>query len=359
MTQKSPICLTVSDVSRGDESPSLESKLSSLGIYSRRVLIIVLNVFRSRLRLPKVIFRSLIFVYTNYKSLRSEPIQLDLQMFERGQFGLKNSVTPISRNLASVQLLYISTKKDFKTLPTSIMYSRDSLRNFAVEEISVFVPENQVSECKEILQSDVFEVDVKSENQLVTPEQWRLLHARFNDRAGWVLQQILKVAGTLHSSSSYTLIVDSDTIVLRERNWIPAGKSGVLTPSDEFTPDYYRFLHRLGIGSGQPLHSFVSHHMLIEKKFLIQALARIGVASVSDLVDICIAQADKESFSPLCVDYELYAQFMEENYPEKIHLEKWANLGMPAKYFDVFNSRKILARVLSNFYDSISFHSWS
>jgi hypothetical protein len=280
-------------------------------------------------------------------------------MFERGQFGFKNSVTPITKNLASVQLLYISTKKDFKTLPTSIQYSRNSLRNFAVEEISVFVPENQVSECREIFHPHVLEVKVKSENELVTPEQWSLLHARFEGRAGWVLQQILKVAGTLHSNSSYTLIVDSDTIILRQRNWIPDGKSGVLTPSDELTPDYYHFLHRLGVGSGQPLHSFVSHHMMIEKKFLIQALARIGVVSVSDLIDICITKADKESFSPLCVDYELYAQFMEENYPEKIQLEKWANLGLPAKYFDALNSKEFPFRVLSNLYDSVSFHSWS
>lgn len=323
------------------------------------MLVILLNVFRSRLRLPRVTFRCLIFVYIKYKSLRSEPVQLDLQMFERGQFGLKNSKTPTTKNLASVQLLYISTKKDFKTLPISILYSRKSLQNFALKELSVYVPGDQVSECKDLLRSHFHEVWVRSESELVTSEQWSLLKARFQGRAGWVLQQILKVAGTLHSSSAYTLIVDSDTVILRERNWIPVGKSGVLTPSDEFTPDYYRFLHSLGIGSERPLHTFVSHHMLIEKRLLIEALRRVGVVTISDLIDICISRADEDSFSPLCVDYELYAQFMEENYPEKIQLEKWANLGMPAKYFDAFATKKFPFRVFSRLYDSISFHSWS
>jgi hypothetical protein len=99
--------------------------------------------------------------------------------------------------------------------------------------------------------------------------------------------------------------------------------------------------------------------MLIEKKFLIEALARIGAGSISDLVGLCISHADKNSFSPLCVDYELYGQFMMENHPEKIQLEKWSNLGIPAKYFDFFNSRKYASKILGIFYDSISFHSWS
>lgn len=323
------------------------------------MLILVLNIFRSRLQLPIPLFRAFMHSYKWYKKVQSEPVQLNLEMFERGQFGLKNSKVPKGRTSARVQLLYISTKKDFHTLPTSIEHARNSLKGLGLEQISVFVPENQVLECKELSLSDFPQITIRSENDLVTLEQWELLQNRFGTRAGWVLQQILKVAGTLHSNMDFTLIVDSDTIILRERNWIPRAKSGVLTPSDEFTPDYYLFLQKLGVGSGRPMHSFVSHHMLIEKKFLIEALSHIGAQSISDLLNICIARADKNSFSPLCVDYELYAQFMMENHPEKIQLEKWANLGIPAKYFNFFNTRRYPTKILSKFYDSISFHSWS
>ena len=328
-------------------------------IYSLGVLIILLNVFRSRLHLPKLLFRVFMHLYGWYKNFQSEPLQLNLEMFERGQFGLKNSKKLKGQTSAKVQLLYISTKKDFNTLPTSIEYAINSLKSFRLEQISIYVPENQVSECSELSLSSFPQIDIKSESDLVSRQQWELLRKSFGTRAGWVLQQILKVAGTLHSNMDFTLIVDSDTIILRERNWIPRGKSGVLTPSDEFTPDYYLFLQKLGVGSERPKHSFVSHHMLIEKKFLVEALSHIGARSISDLVEICVDRADKNSFSPLCVDYELYAQFMMEHHPEKVQLEKWANLGIPAKYFEFFNTRKYPSKVLSGLYDSISFHSWS
>ncbi len=298
-------------------------------------------------------------MYKFYKRIRCEPIQLNLNMFERGQFGLKNSTIPKGWTSAKIQLLFISTKKDFKTLSASIRYAIDSLQNFDLREISIYVPENQVLECKRIFQSTHPQLIIRSEFHLINRELWESLHNHFESRGGWVLQQILKVAGALHSSMDYTLIVDSDTLILRQRNWIPDGKSCVLTPSDEFTPDYYLFLQELGIGSKVPVHTFVSHHMLIEKKFLIAALACIGVSSVSDLVSICLTRANKDSFSPLCVDYELYAQFMIQNHPEKIQLEKWANVGLPAKYFDYFNRKKYPLKILSRFYDSISFHSWS
>lgn len=298
-------------------------------------------------------------VYKWYKMRLGEPIQLDVEMFERGQFGLKNSKNPKRQSTAKIQLLYISTKKDFRTLSTSIEFAINSLQSCNLKEISVFVPENQVLECRKILRTSYPEITVESEYSLVNQEQWESLRNHFKNRAGWVLQQILKVAGALHSSMDFTMVVDSDTLILRQRNWIIDGKSSVLTPSDEFNPDYYLFLQKLGVGSELPVHTFVSHHMLIEKKFLIDALSCIGANSVSDLVDICITQADTNSFSPLCVDYELYAQFMIENHPERIQLEKWANLGIPVKYFNYFRSKKYPIKILSKFYDSISFHSWS
>lgn len=327
--------------------------------YSKLMLNSILNLFRSRLLLPQLPLDFCIFVYKKYKKTRNEEIKIDFEMFKRGQFKLKLSSKPENLGLSTMQILYISTKKDFNTLCKSLESSKKVLQNFNVLEIVVYVPKDQVGDCQILLSSFFPEVIVRSENTLVSMEEFTLLKEHFQSRAGWVLQQILKVAGVLYSDAEYSLVVDSDTILLRERNWIPNGKSGVLTPSDEFNPDYYIFLEKLGITSANPFHSFVPHHMLIEKRFLMEALSKIDTLKISSLIDMCIKLTEPNSFSALCVDYELYAQYMFQNHPEKIVLEKWANLGVPVKFFDFFISHKLVENFLSKFYDSVSFHSWS
>jgi hypothetical protein len=192
---------------------------------------------------------------------------------------------------------------------------------------------------------------ILNEEDLLPADLIQLIRSVFHRRAGWVIQQLLKVEFVSDSTSPAVLVCDADTFLLTRRFWFDSNERQILTPSWEWTQSYYVFLSKFGLTTTVPEFTFVSHHMLMQPKFLREARIFMGWKETSKIVEDLIAFYDGADVSPFCIEYELYAQYLYKNYPDKVLLSKWANVGINRREF--LNSRSKFEN-----YASISVHDY-
>jgi hypothetical protein len=286
---------------------------------------------------------------------KSAPVNIDfdkLRAVNRLPLSSKYSL------LKDCRALFVVTSKDFRTLPLAISYLS---KNTGIEltAIDVVTPKRYLIECKEILQSNgLAACNIIDENVIVPIGNLTTLREKSSDRFGWIYQQLLKIYSCYGSGAEYTLICDADTILLNRRRW-SIDTSTVLMPSLEFNEEYYRFLNRAFGFEENPKYSFVAHHMLVKNSHIKSFLKSNEVDSISKFVSAFEENADFTNPSMASIDYELYAQFMWNQLPSEVFLEKWSNINLSASLFNVFNSSKIFRYFLAKNYQSVSFHSWS
>ena len=237
-----------------------------------------------------------------------------------------SSQTTVSK---SVGVLFVTAGKDLEMLEWSIPYAVRSLQTLSSNvKVSVVVPRIDLNRCRELL-DDMANVQIVSEDSYVTKEIVEALKLRFQDRFGWTLQQFLKVSFVLKSNLDAILIVDADTVLLEERNWISESGKQILTPSDEFNISYYEFLSSIGIGRVYPKFTFVSHHMLMQPSYLRLAFEHTGKNFPDEILKLVLNHDFQNTSSPFSLDYEVYGQYLFNHHREKVELLKWANLGIP------------------------------
>lgn len=285
----------------------------------------------------------------------SSPIGIDFDTLKSSNQLPLSKPTDIPLNSRA---LFVVTQKDFETLPVAIIYLNRNT-NIGLEKIDVVTPSQHISECKDKLVSHgLDDVSIISEESVILPELLVSLRAVAGDRFGWIYQQLLKVQMLLNSKSNYTLICDADTLLLRKRKWIQ-NNSTVLMPSLEFNGEYYNFLSRAFGLSTEIDYSFVAHHMLFDNNEFLELCSKYEVTSAEDFVSKILAFANFDFPSMVSLDYEFYAQYMYQQSPESVFLEKWSNVGLPSKYFIIFQKFPIFRKFLAFNFQSVSFHSWS
>lgn len=265
------------------------------------------------------------------------------------------SFTDQLQNDCSIELLFVVAGKDLEMLTWSVPAAIASLglRKNPVK-VSVIVPRQDVLECKKILRG-AENVILICEDSILPAQVFTRLKDKFGNRFGWALQQFLKLAFILNSSSDGVLVVDADTILLERRNWLSSNGEQILTPSDEYNKSYYEYLASINISGINPPLTFVSHHMLMQPSILCEALSHAKLSFPYGLLDSITSYKFLNQNSPFSVDYEMYAQYLLNKYPEKVLLLKWANKGIPRK------SAKDIERSCQEFsgiYNSLSFHSY-
>ena len=260
----------------------------------------------------------------------------------------------------TIELIFVSIKKDFPVLVESIEFAKLSISRYQYGGVRVIVPELDVSECEALfLKAGLDEISVVSENMLITPDSVEMLRATFKGRANWVLQQILKVQAVLTSTTDASLIVDSDTLLLTRRPWFSANGSQLLTPSYEYNAPYYFFLECLGLSDQKPKYTFISHHMLMQNLELAKTFDALDWVDVHNMVEYICQNANAELESPICVEYELYAQSLLRRSPSKVHFGRWSNISISRVFLDRVLISKYVRSVLNVCFHSASFHSWS
>ena len=256
-----------------------------------------------------------------------------------------------------IEILFVSTAKDLEILPAAIEHALKATLHHDEVKVIVIVPKPDFLMVSSTL-SHLRNVEVIQESDQIEDDYIQLLKSKFGWRSGWVLQQLLKVTWVFNSTAPGVLIVDSDTLLLCPRVWFNGMGRQLLTPTWEYHLPYFDFLNRIAGLPKRPKSSFVPHHMLMQPKFLREA---INLSSVNDLRGLKNRIMDDEfgsEVSPFCIEYEFYAQHMMSNHPELIQLRRWSNTGFSRSGLDSLEKIQAIADEQSESFASISFHSY-
>jgi hypothetical protein len=162
----------------------------------------------------------------------------------------------------------------------------------------------------------------------------------------------------LSSTADGVLIVDADTILLKKRNWLSSDGSQLLFPTWDYQFSYYEFLDSLNMCPTKPDHYFVSHHMLMQPRFMNEALKASGFKDVDDLISHVCEYHFADQNSPFCVKYEFYGQFMWTHHRELVQLAKWGNMSVPRASFTAAELSFESISTTYQDYASVSLHSY-
>ena len=172
-----------------------------------------------------------------------------------------------------------------------------------------------------------------------------------NKRIGWLKQQLIKLSiHKLQDIRKNVLILDADTILLKKQFFIDSNNFIILFYSDEFHVEYKlanEFM--LNKKSYCPL-SFISHHQLFNIDHLISLHYEIENLHKKNWYFIFLdAAIGNENYVS---EYELYAQFVLENFKNIYTKQYWFNLN--GKFNQYKNIKKINRRALS-----VSYHNYT
>jgi Family of unknown function (DUF6492) len=173
------------------------------------------------------------------------------------------------------------------------------------------------------------------------------------DRAGWLFAQLLKLSATDIGTTDHCLVVDADTVFIRPQVFRDGSRT-ILNWSDEYHRPYYLAYARL-LGSRPSLRvSFVSHHMLIERRKIAALRAEIEARHRRAWHEAILAVVDHADFSGFS-EYELYGHFVHDRFPHEIALTYWYNKAMSRRNLAPVNE---LERAYAHRYKSLSFHHY-
>ena len=179
--------------------------------------------------------------------------------------------------------------------------------------------------------------------------------SQFSTRAGWLLQQIIKIEFAAKCSENLQLAIDSDTILLKKQEWCDSGGRQILFESEEFHPPYYDFLSKVGFKDLNS-SSHITHHMIYQPYLVQRMLLSLEINSLSDYFNL-LKKRDSRFGSFVSIDYEAYAQFLVNKFPDSWVPSKWSNLPLAreAAVLDIEYTK--LQSMFPN-YNSVSFHDW-
>ncbi len=256
----------------------------------------------------------------------------------------------------SGQALLVTDARNKSLLPLVV----SGLRSFCgVSQIVLVAPSIDLETLRPVLgispeihllaDSDVLEVTIKEIGMYPIP--------MFPQRAGWFLQQFLKLGFATHPLAKQNYLVwDADTIPLRPMEFCTDGRV-IFTQGLEYFEAYFDTIHDLlGLRSVVP-HSVISQHGLFHKQAVQELLACVASrrASANFAKSILSSCADRKSafFS----EYETYAAFFAASRPNEFRLVKRKWFRNAAALSGIPPSGKWL-RFWSQFFDYASFEAW-
>jgi hypothetical protein len=266
-----------------------------------------------------------------------------------------NGLLAAVRDLPAIDLLIVAAGKDLQLLPFAISSAVAKSLN-PIIKIVVVIPNAEQEECKKILTSHSLpqEVQILLEDDVINEIIRQKLKVKFKNRYGWVLQQLLALQYVLNSQSKAVLLLDADTILVREVAWLDSNNRQVMMVSFDYHKAYYQVLNKLIGSKVKPKEIFVAHHMLLQPGYLKEIFLKFQIIDIDTLCELLINYANEKDESSLCVDFELYGQGMMMIHREKLELRKFGNTPVERSEF------KTLEKLYKDYenYNSVSLHSY-
>jgi len=310
------------------------------------------NIFHLLVLIPYLLIESLITKKNPYPDIRNF-----LRQFRA--ISLPTTQIQNSSGNPKIEILCVAAGKDLDVLPLVLSQAVRTSQN-EVTKITVVTRSIDLAPCREILEKSRLSVtwEIIDEDAQISDDLRRDIKENFGKRYGWVLQQFLAVNFILNAESDGVLLVNADTILLRKMTWINENKKQVLMASTEFHPPYYLLLAKL-IGSPEnPRHTFITHHMLFQPRVFREIIDHWDIGTFHDLTTWVVLNFDKTNQSPLCVEFELYAQGITLIHPEMVELRKFSNTTWKRSPGNLHQVRELIRVGKFPTWNSISFHDY-
>jgi hypothetical protein len=230
-----------------------------------------------------------------------------------------------------------------------------------INKITIITRSIDVSMCNNLIAKLKFKIPITvlNEDDVIIESDRLKLRTKFNENYGWILQQLLTVAYVLKSSSKGVLAIDADTIMLRNTLWLNSKGEQILLVSHEYHKPYYQFLRNISLIKYMPDYTFITHHMLFQPEKLKNIWRKVGVYNITDVVNILVENENLKPLSPVCLEFEPYAQGLMLNFPSQVVLSRFCNIRLSAKSHQLDLAASIERLEDEGLYKSVSFHSWS
>ncbi len=173
------------------------------------------------------------------------------------------------------------------------------------------------------------------------------------DRSGWIFQQLLKLSGDKFVEKQNYIIVDSDTILLTPQSFIQNGQY-VFFQNEEWHEPYFESFKEIFGRAAITRLSFTSHMMVFNTEYLKAMKKEIETLHKMSWDQVYLGRINNNEQS--CIsDYELYANWVLLNHPQKVYAKPLYNITLPREKFD---SSDILKKRYGSWCNSVSFHSY-
>jgi hypothetical protein len=327
-------------------------------------LILELMICRVRLspKLVSLIVTLLNFIYRKKHNRNLLDNEEKVRFFSLLNHQVHSSSIPsASKEIKSLSIHIIATEKDFHLLKLVISFALRATRSFNVTLVNLIIPSQFLDhESITSLYQNNHLIRVIEEESIFNVDEMKSLFAmKFVGRENWCLQQLLKYYSVLNSKTDYALVLDADTIILREIPELGPKGETFLMPTLEYNADYYKVLISLGIIEDWPPNSFVPHHMIYSVSDFHVMHHHLNEPLPNQLANQAMEVARQGSVSPFSLDYELYAQFMMRHKRDRVLLFRWANCRIsPHSFAKLEHHLPRFLPILKLFFNSLSIHSW-
>lgn len=248
--------------------------------------------------------------------------------------------------------------KDFQVLHHSIHGVLQHLQN-PVSEIVIISPSAKATSNHLASRVDTdLPIRFLNDDDFMSQKNWKLLQTSLGGHAGWAASQLIKVDFIISGDSTPTLMVDSDTVLLTDKQWLFSDSSQLLYFRWYENTRYEQFLRYWGFEEMDSLRSFITHHTLFQPKLLERLMDdAFGAHDLDSLVRQVVKGADALGIREFCIDDEPHGQLLFKHYRDKVVLDKYSNVNMSLPRND--HEFEKLLRELRNGgkFNSVSFHN--
>ena len=259
--------------------------------------------------------------------------------------------------LPEIEIFIPSARKDLILIRQVIEKAIENSAN-PVRQVSICVPESDIEYFKEaIIHLKGVTIRILAEESMLSIKIIERIRAEFGSRSGWVIAEFLKIEYSTRSQFAGVLVIDSDTIILRNRVWLSTDLKQSLFPVQEYHGEYFELLLGLGLPKSPWKFSFMSHYMLFQPKIYRDMYAQIAQMNPEELLWGILSKRREDSKSPFCVCYEAYALHLSSKFPELVQIEKWSNVGFKRETFSL-DFKANLEYLARRKLDSVSLHAY-
>lgn len=269
----------------------------------------------------RLIFKNYLRLTTSCKSDFCSPIQIDIL------------IPAVEKDLLTLPFVIQSAKKNLKNPIGEIFIvgKKGLIENLCIDEGCTFLDENAI-------------LPIKKSDIIYQGHEWA--------RSGWLFQQFIKLSADEIVKNENVLILDADTCLTSTQCFVTGDNKFIVNFSDEYHFPYGDY-NKILPGTKRFFLSFICHHMIFNKAILKQIKSDIEKTAGKNWIEAVLTTIDFNESSCFS-EYELYGNYVYQNFRNQLYLEYWANKSYPVHSL----SNKTL-ELNSGKFKSISFHKHS